>query len=191
MKPNAKFFRLQTHILFLVIRMGVIDIVLQRWDNFLVNREIFWVGQTLPLPEKSTAFTQPKKPRAIPLFGADSGFGEDYAVYRVSQPQPFGPQPLEHRENVHGFIRGVGEPPLPAERGYEDPVTSPRASRTSETTDQKPISKGILTPSDVWDGIVRNEPKKKNFQTASRGHEKTEGDKQAEDLKRYPYDFSN
>jgi hypothetical protein len=131
-----------------------------------------------------------EKSRPVALFGADpSGFGEDYVAYKVPQPQPFGPQPLEHRENVHGFIRGVSEAPLPTERGYEDPAISPHASRTSETTDQKPISKGILTPGDVWDGIVRNEPKKKNFQTMV-GKELTPADLHAIDLKtKYEFDF--
>jgi hypothetical protein len=46
------------------------------------------------------------------------------------------------------------------------------------------------TTAERWDGVIRSNEPRKSLETSRRGHDKTEGDKQAEDLKRYPFDFS-
>ena len=130
-----------------------------------------------------------KPERKIPLFGGEAGaFGEDYITYKVPRPEPFGPQPLENKENFHGHVNYGSPAPMPTEKPYEDPAISRSFKRTSEETDQKAPPAHNFTPADK--PITLSVEKKKDFQAERGKKEPTPADLHAIDLKKAPYDFS-
>jgi len=181
--------------------MSLIDRAFARLDEFrwgqLKRRSAFQA------PGRTISYRNPEtKKRPVALFGADvnEGFGLDWANYRLARPgvqgvvNPNSPRP--ERENVHGFIYGRGEPPVVTQEPYQDPAISPRAARTSESTDQKAIvhfTDEVI--GDKWDGVVRNAQSRKSFESDLGKNPRTPtlADQAARDLRdpqKYPYDFS-
>lgn len=142
----------------------------------------------LQQPRRVISFREPQKTRPVALFGAAPGFGEDYVTFQIPHPQPFGPQALEHKENYHGFVAGKGEPPVPVQEAYEDPVISRTFKRSSESTDQEPIHSFSGEMSDK--PVTLSLEKKKDFQSVRGNSGLTEADKHEKDLKTWPFDFT-
>lgn len=172
--------------------MSIIDRAFGVLDDFqfrLIKRRAAFQPRT----NRVISYRNPEnsqEKRAIPAFGSDpSGFGEDWANYRLPKTRPFGPVPLESHENVHGHVRENSERPVPEQEPYQDLSLSPRAARSSETTDQKAIV-GNRDGNIEWDGIVRTEAKKSFLSSSPKGGP-TPGDIAEKDLKSYPYDFSS
>lgn len=137
------------------------------------------------------SFSQPHK-RAVALFGADYGFGEDYVSYRSAKPAgpATTPQPLQNElkevdadASLESWVPDPSRPSL---------TSHGRKLDYSHMTDQKPPVGHSVTPGDVWDGVVRNTTKRPDFQVVRGKSEPTVGDQHAIDLKtKYPFDFSN
>lgn len=126
--------------------------------------------------------------RAVPLFGADgSNEFEDWASYRTPKLNGPGTQPLQAELKVVDSDidkwDGRPNPNLPVMPSHG------RRLDYEKSTDQQPISKGILTPADVWDGVVRSNVPKKSLES-SRPTGKTIGDEIAESWNKVEtYDF--
>jgi hypothetical protein len=170
-------------------RMSVVDRFFARLDEFkwgqAKRRVAFQPQQNRVISFRNSANSQAK--RAIPTFGSDVGFGEEYCADAPSRPFT-GPQPIEH-ENVHGYVNPNAERPVPEQEPYQDPSLSSRGSRTSESTDQKPPIGHGITPADK--PITLYTGSRKTFQGARGKSGETEADKAEKDLKAYSYDFSN
>lgn len=171
--------------------MSLIDRAFSRLDEFR------W-GQTKrralfqPTTNRVINYSEPKPERKIPTFGAEPGaFGEDWASYRLPKTRPFGPVPLESHENTHGHISENAQPLIGPTEEYQDPAISPRAARTSEGTDQRPVGAGHDT-SPIDKPVTLNHQIRKSFESDVGQGSKTptEGDKAAADLKHYDFDFS-
>ena len=174
--------------------MSLIDRIFIRFDEFRwgqAKRRSLLQPQGRTIQYRNPENSQERK--GIPTFGSDSsGFGEEYAADAPSRPFT-GPLPLQHKENVHGHVREDAERPVPEQEPYQDPSLSSRGSRTSESTDQKPIRQ--FTGEVIeWDGIVRSTPRKCFESDTGKGSkEPTFGDQAARDLRdpqKYTYDFS-
>jgi hypothetical protein len=168
--------------------MGIIDVVLARFDEFVSNREIFW-GRLAPPPAKVTVLTQAKRPRPVASFGADpSGFGEDWATYRTSKPQGPGASPVESELK----IVDVGDD-VDRWKGPDTSIpslTSHGRALGYSGTDQRPPIGHDVSPADKPITINGGFGPRKSLETSARTRDKTIGDQHALDLKRYPYDFS-
>jgi len=140
--------------------MSLRDMFFNRLDDavFAVQRR-----RSLLQPQQNRviSYRNPEtKKRPIAAFGADpSGFGEDWASYRLPKTTPVGPVPLESHENVHGFIHGKGEPPVATQEPYQDVNLSPSHKSTNVGTDQRPIS-GLHEADYDKPITLHNEPKK-------------------------------
>lgn len=172
--------------------MSLIDRVFMRFDEFKwaqIKRRALFQSTT----NRAISFRNPENSRekpTIPTFGADpSGFGEDWASYRLPKRRPVGPLPIEH-ENTHGYINPNSERPIEPSEPYEDPAISSRGSRTSEGTDQKaPIGHGV-TPADRPITLHTGSRKCLESDTGKGSKEPTLGDRAARDLKKWDFDFS-
>lgn len=172
--------------------MSFRDLAFKMLDDFKFaiqqQRAAFQPRQNRVIQYRNPMNSQEKK--AIPTFGVEAGaFGLDWAAdapvrYRGGSV----PRPILH--NVDGHVPEDAKPLLEPVEAYVDPNISPRGSRTSESTDQKPIRRftGEVI-GDKWDGIVRNKPKH-DFQGVRGQSEPTLADLAEKDLKAYPYDFS-
>lgn len=171
--------------------MSLIDRIFIRFDEFkwaqIKRRALFE-----PTTNRVMSFSQPKPERKIPMFGSDSGFGQDWAsdapVHYRGGPVP---QPILH--NVDGHVAEDAKPLLEPIEAYVDPNISPRGSRTSESTDQTPIRQFTgETIGDKWDGVVRNTGPRKCLESdvGKNPKEPTLGDLAARDLKKWDFDFS-
>ncbi len=132
---------------------------------------------------------EPQKPRGIPLFGTDSSeaFALDWSN-EVGRPKG-GVVPKIEKENRDGEYLNLENwqpnPNLPSLVGHGKRLTY-------QPTDQQPIRQfDGETTAEAWDGVIRSNENRKSFETSRRGHEETEGDRQAQDLKRYPYNFTS
>lgn len=140
------------------------------------------------------SFSQPKKPRPVALFGSTpDGFALDYVTYRSPSLGVQGTinpgVPKYERENADGeYLNPENWQPNP---NLPSMISHGKHLNYSRGTDQQAVHSFMgETTSEAWDGIVRNEPKKKDFQNVSRGHEKTVGDKISEEWnKTETYDF--
>jgi hypothetical protein len=170
------------------------DLARARLDKFLSRIQPIRAGATRGQNYRMTRpfASASEHSSKAPLFGVDphtADFALDWASSGRLRPQPYGPQPLESHENIHGYVNPNAERPIPEESPYQDPAISPRATRTSEGTDQKPILHGG-SPVTRWDGEIRNIVKRPDFQAVRAKSALTEGDRAEKDLKAYPYDFS-
>jgi len=171
--------------------MSLIDRIFIRFDEFRwgqAKRRSLLQPQGRTIQYRNPENSQERK--GIPTFGSDSsGFGEEYAADAPSRPFT-GPLPLQHKENVHGHVREDAERPVPEQEPYQDPSLSSRGSRTSESTDQKPIRQftGEVI-GDKWDGVVRNTSSRKCLESIRGKSDPTEGDKAAADEKTWDFDF--
>jgi hypothetical protein len=168
--------------------MPLIDVLLQRWDRFLGNLQPVRTAsksyrmETLPLNN-----TPPK--RAIPLFGADSGFGEDWSY--LTAPEIKGPattpQPVQSELKIVDDDVERWKGPNP-----DVPSLTPHGKTLdySRNTDQQPVRSFSGEISDVWDGQIRNVVQRQGFQSVREKSELTPGDRAAEELRHYPYDFT-
>jgi len=162
--------------------------VLERFDAFTARLE---QARSMPQPNRVTYLKNLESPKkAIPLFGSDPedpfGFG-----YSRSIPAPvmgaINPNaPRYERENLDGEIDlEKWKPNL----DIPSLVSHGKALNYEHVSDQKPIVSFQGEIGEKWDGQIRNVPKT-DFQAVRGGHDKTEGDRQAEDLKNYPFDFT-
>jgi hypothetical protein len=160
----------------------VIDFLRERFDQARAN----WQP---PGPVRKYGRLESRPERKIPLFGSDSGFGEDYADYRSHPPGVQGAinpgVPRFERENLDGVVDlekwqpDSSVPKMPSHgRGLD----------YSHETDQRPISS--------FRGEMSNKPitlsveAKKDFQGVRKTSGPTVGDLHTLDLKSYPFDFS-
>jgi hypothetical protein len=160
--------------------MAIIDEILQRLDNFTFNRrrrleQVFGQSQREVIHFKNE--------KAVPLFGASpDGFALDWVTYRQPQTRYVPTQPIQ-RVNTHGYIKS-GEGLRPPEKSELEGGKR----LTYSGTDQRPTSFGHDVSTSDKAIELHHEPKK--TLESSRGHDVTEGDRQAADLRKYPYDFS-
>jgi hypothetical protein len=173
--------------------MAVIDEFLRRFDrivnDFTFNRErrmqqIFGQSQREVIHFKN----EPKR-KPVALFGSDpnEAFSLDWVSYRSPKLNGPGTQPLEHHENVHGYVNPDSKRPIVDQEPYMDAATSRIFKRTSEATDQKPTSIGHDVSTLDKEVTLWKEPKKSL--EGSRTHEKTIGDRIAEEMKKESYWF--
>jgi hypothetical protein len=148
-----------------------------------------------PRTNRVISYRSPEtKKRPVAAFGADpnEGFALDWASYRLGKPGIEGAinlaAPKYEHENTHGFVNLNSPRPIEPQEMYQDSSLSSRGSRTSEGTDQKPIS-GLHEANYDKPITLHNEPKKSFLSSSPKG-EPTEGDRAAADLRRSSYDFS-
>lgn len=165
--------------------MSLVDRVFNRLDTALAR----FYGVELPQQNRTIVYrTGQNNPenKAIPLFGSDSGFGEDWATYKRPRTQFVASLPIEH-ENTNGHVPENAEPYIAPMEVYEDPAISPRKLNYALQTDQSPIIHGG-SPVTKWDGVVRNLPDKHGFES-SRPKDITIADTIAKELQNEPYWF--
>lgn len=167
--------------------MSVIDRALGIFDEIKVRfeqrRAVFQPRQNRVTSFRNSANSPEKK--VIPLFGSDSGFGEDWASYMQPHPKPFGPVPIEH-ENTHGFAMNA-QPLIGPTEEYQDPAISPAHKSGTISTDQRPVGLGHDTSPLDKEVVLYHEPKKSL--ESSRPKESTIADQIAKEMKNEPYDF--
>ena len=170
--------------------MSLVQFALARFDAFINRIQGFQptIGRVQSY-RREPFQSATKRPRPVALFGASpDGFALDYVTYRSPKTMGAGTQPLAPElKNIDAdsnLERWVPDPSVPSL------ISHGRALNYSHESDQRPVLSFRGETSDVWDGIVRSSEPKKSLETSRRSHDKTEGDRQAEDLKRYPFDFS-
>lgn len=173
--------------------MPIIDILLSAWDNFLNNRGIGKVQASRPYrmePFKTTSI-EPKK-LSVALFGANpnEAFGLDWASYRSPKPQGPATTPQSLQSELKSVDSDAGLETWKPDPSKPSLTSHGRVLNYQNQSDQRPVLSFSGTIDEKWDGIVRSTEPKKSMETSPRGHDKTEGDRQGEDLRRYPFDFS-
>lgn len=162
----------------------IIEAIRQRILSRSQARAGAFLPRTRPQPLKITQSTD--RTDKVPLFGSDSGFGEDWSFSRSFAPAP------------QGVVR-AGVPKMTVNRGGSTSDLKPARimgpSEVQETrrgkpsyagTDQKVSKHGSIVN---WDGLVRNLGKRAGFERSRRPKELTEGDRIAVEMRSEPYDF--
>jgi hypothetical protein len=159
------------------------------WEDFLARRQIGRVQASKAYQMQKFTNAQPTKRRAVPLFGSDSGFGEDWASYRTPKTQGPGAQPLPPElKNIDAdsnLERWVPDPSVPSL------ISHGRALNYQHQSDQRPVTHfSGETTAEAWDGVVRASEPRKSLETSRRAREKTIADKITEEWNKVePYDF--
>jgi hypothetical protein len=167
--------------------MGLIDVALSAWDNFL-NRRGFGVPATRRVSYRMLQPVQPQK-RPIAFFGSDpTGFGEDWA-YRTAAKVT---GPATNPQKLQDDLKTV-EPDLDAPLVLNTSIPQLTAHGKnldySRNTDQRVVAHDF-TPSDKEITLGGGVEPRKSFLTSARTHEKTVADKIAEEWnKTETYDF--
>jgi hypothetical protein len=166
----------------------VIDRVLQRFDIFMARFQ--------PVSRVRGYRQQPfqnalQKPRPVALFGATpDGFALDYVTYRAPSVGIQGAinpaAPRYERENPDGEINLETWKPNP---NVPSLISHGKRLDYSRGTDQEPIRSFSGTIDEKWDGLVRNIPKRPDFQSVRTKREPTIADAHAEDIRKTGYDF--
>lgn len=173
--------------------MAIIDILLSAWDRFLANRQIGTVqsrGQTYRVFKTQQPQTQ--KPRPVALFGASpDGFALDYVTYRSAKVNGPAVEPQPLQTELKSFDSDP-EKPFTPDPNMPSMIGHGKKLNYSNQSDQRAVNHfSGETTAEAWDGIVRANEPKRSLETSRRGREQTEADRQGQDLKRYPFDFSS
>lgn len=158
------------------------------------QRERFSRGRQEGRAQHEWRKTQPYDfSQRVPQFGTAPGFGADYVQTKSHQvpvqgkPNPAAPKITKKRRNS-SFV--------PLKKNYGKPYQAGARRRKSyRPTDQKPLGGHGGSAMSRWDGKVRNKKKATRGVYASKtGRKKgkrTWADIHEEELKNFPYDFSN